>query len=75
MSPPIPNTTAQGNNRILDTKGAKKNLSSFHNYRVDLFCIRHLFEQPEVDITYLVLKSFPKTYADLLHVDILKNTR
>lgn len=74
MSPPIPNTTAQGNNRILDTKIAKK-LSSFLTYRVDLFCISHLYEQPEVDITYLVLKNFPKTYADLLHVAILKNTR
>ena len=34
-----------------------------------------LFEQQKVDIIYFVLKSFPKMYAELLHVDILKNTR
>jgi len=43
--------------------------SAFNLYKIPLF------EQPEVDILCPVLKSFPKIYAELLHVDILKNTR
>lgn len=75
MSPPIPNSTAQGSNRILDIQRAKKFVNVPYLQGTLILYKIPLFEQPKVGIIYLILKSFPKMYAELLHVAILKNTR